>query len=93
MNKLDKVKFFIGLGLSIYLLIGLLMLITGAKIASGTTESPQKGDFAFPEEEPLIGQNNVELEVWLDKLVTYENCPWNGVVDSNGVKKYVPSFY
>lgn len=28
------------------------------------------------------------LEAWLDKLVTYENCPIKGIVDTNGKKSY-----
>ena len=28
------------------------------------------------------------LDVWLDKLAIAENCPPNGMVDSNGLKSY-----
>ena len=82
--------------LAIIGIIGFLWLTNSFKIAHSEPLAPHEGDFALEGDTALIGAynaNNEALERWLDKLITYENCPIDGIVDTNGYKSYGPFCY
>ena len=80
MTRTNKVILWFGLMFAM-LIYGAILTYTSDRtliqpqITQETPKSPQNGDFAV-------------LEAWLDKLVTYENCPPEGIIDSNGFRSY-----
>lgn len=73
------------LGLILVAFVSIWQFLEHIPTAFSEDISP-KGDFAVIEASPD------PLEAWLDRLITYENCPWNGVWDNKSYS-YGPYCY
>lgn len=65
----------------ILFLLGVLVL---TKLAYGKT---QTGKLEIKEEYKYLLEEidkRIAINIWLNKLVPYENCPVNGIIDTNG---------
>lgn len=101
---MQKNTFPIGFLLVILSMIGLLLYISHKSPANKARSknppamevSPLKGDarlaLGSPETQPKLSQDQ-RLEAWLDKLIVYENCPSQGIIDSNSLRSYGPYCY
>lgn len=89
-KRLEALKALLMIIISLALFTVIWMFLTPRTVYS--QDSLSRNTSAFAQNRPIKGENTL-LEVWLDKLVLFENCPFNGIIDNNGLRSYGPYCY
>ncbi len=73
------------------LMVSALIIISSLSIIA----IPDKKIEVAPEPQPIIPKSSVStpMNAWLANLQTHENCPAEGIIDSNGLRSYGPFCY